>query len=393
MPKIEVLGELYTLPTMQIAITNRGSNQIQPEIIKQMNTAQRSIWVAVAWFTDREIYHVLLRKAQQGVKVRLIALYDDINQEKGVDFDNLSRNGAEVYLTQDGNLLMHHKFCIIDSETVIMGSYNYTVAAQSQRESVIVSKYQTQVVNEFEAEFNDILREYFNKEEECPLFIPDVAIASSWKDKIHAEFKKEYFLNLVEFLKIEKASGQVIYPQGKLIFNAFEHCSFDDTKVVIIGQDPYHKAGQANGLCFSVANGIEVPPSLVNIFKEIQEDLGKPIPKSGNLERWATQGVLLLNATLTVRAGQAASHQNKGWEQFTDAVIQVLNEQKKNLVYMLWGSYAQKKGAIVDTSNNLVLTAKHPSPMAANYGGWFGNKHFSQANAYLKKQGLKEIDW
>ncbi len=223
--------------------------------------------------------------------------------------------------------------------------------------------------------------------------MPDVAIASSWKEKLHAEFEKEYFLNLVEFLKTEKASGQVIYPQGKLIFNAFEHCSFDDTKVVIIGQDPYHGAGQANGLCFSVADGIKVPPSLVNIFKEIQEDLGKPVPKSGNLERWAAQGVLLLNATLTVRAGQAGSHQNKGWEQFTDAVIRVLNEQKKNLVYLLWGSYAQKKGAIVDTSNNLVLTAKHPSPMAANYGGWFGNKHFSQANAYLKSQGLAEIEW
>jgi len=223
--------------------------------------------------------------------------------------------------------------------------------------------------------------------------MPDVAIASSWKEKLHAEFEKEYFLNLVEFLKAEKASGQVIYPQGKLIFNAFEHCSFDDTKVVIIGQDPYHGAGQANGLCFSVADGIKVPPSLVNIFKEIQEDLGKPVPKSGNLERWAAQGVLLLNATLTVRAGQAGSHQNKGWEQFTDAVIRVLNEQKKNLVYLLWGSYAQKKGAIVDTNNNLVLTAKHPSPMAANYGGWFGNKHFSQANAYLKSQGLTEIDW
>jgi uracil-DNA glycosylase len=223
--------------------------------------------------------------------------------------------------------------------------------------------------------------------------MPDVAIASSWKEKLHAEFEKDYFLNLVEFLKAEKASGQVIYPQGKLIFNAFEHCSFDDTKVVIIGQDPYHGAGQANGLCFSVADGIKIPPSLVNIFKEIQEDLGKPVPKSGNLERWAAQGVLLLNATLTVRAGQAGSHQNKGWEQFTDAVIRVLNEQKKNVVYMLWGSYAQKKGAIVDKNNNLVLTAKHPSPMAANYGGWFGNKHFSQANAYLKSKGLTEIDW
>ncbi len=154
---------------MQIAITNRGSNQIQPEIIKQMNNAQRSIWIAVAWFTDREIYNVLIEKLKQGVKVRLIVIYDDINQEKGVDFDTLSKNGAEVYLTQDGNLLMHHKYCIIDSETVIMGSYNYTYEAQKQRESVIVSKHENQIVTEFEAEFNDILKEYFNKKEECPL--------------------------------------------------------------------------------------------------------------------------------------------------------------------------------------------------------------------------------
>jgi uracil-DNA glycosylase len=220
----------------------------------------------------------------------------------------------------------------------------------------------------------------------------NVALAASWKERLKEEFEKEYFVRLTEFVKAEKAA-HTIYPAGKHIFNAFEHCSFEDTKIVIIGQDPYHGEGQANGLCFSVNDGVKIPPSLVNIFKEIQADLGKPIPKSGNLERWASQGVLLLNATLTVRAAQAGSHQNKGWEQFTDSVIRVLNNEKKQLVYMLWGSYAQKKGAIVNTSQNLVLTAKHPSPMAANGGGWFDCKHFSKANAYLAQQGLKEIDW
>lgn len=220
----------------------------------------------------------------------------------------------------------------------------------------------------------------------------NVTIAPSWKEKLRDEFEKDYFNKLTDFVKEEK-STQIIYPPNKLIFSAFEHCSFEDTKVVIIGQDPYHGAGQANGLCFSVSDGIKIPPSLLNIFKEIQTDLGKPIPKSGNLERWASQGVLMLNATLTVRAATAGSHQNKGWEQFTDAVIRVLNNEKQHLVYMLWGSYAQKKGSFVDSKNNLVLTAKHPSPMAANYGGWFGCKHFSQANTYLQNEGLKEIEW
>ncbi len=220
----------------------------------------------------------------------------------------------------------------------------------------------------------------------------EVNIASSWKEKLQAEFEKPYFEQLIDFVKTEKAT-KTIYPEGKLIFNAFEHCSFAQTKVVIIGQDPYHGAGQANGLCFSVRDGVKIPPSLLNIFKEIKTDLGKEIPSSGNLERWASQGVLLLNATLTVRAGEAGSHQNKGWEEFTDAVIQALNQEKKNLVYMLWGSYAQKKGKIVDTTKNLVLTAKHPSPMAANYGGWFDCKHFSKANTYLKEHHLGEIDW
>jgi uracil-DNA glycosylase len=222
--------------------------------------------------------------------------------------------------------------------------------------------------------------------------MPDVAIAPSWKNKLQEEFDKAYFIQLIEFIKAEK-NTHTIYPAGKHIFNAFEKCSFEATKVVIIGQDPYHGEGQANGLSFSVNEGVKTPPSLVNIFKEIQQDLGKPMPPNGNLERWAAQGVLLLNATLTVRAGQAGSHQNKGWEQFTDAVISVLNQEKQHLVYLLWGAYAQKKGAMVDKTNNLVLTAKHPSPMAANYGGWFGCKHFSQANLYLKQQGVEEIDW
>ncbi len=222
--------------------------------------------------------------------------------------------------------------------------------------------------------------------------MPDVAIASSWKEKLQAEFDKEYFVKLIDFIKEEK-STQTIYPTGKYIFHAFDKCSFEATKVVIIGQDPYHGDGQANGLSFSVNEGVKIPPSLVNIFKEIQHDLGNPIPKSGNLERWASQGVLLLNATLTVRAGQAGSHQKKGWEQFTDAVIRVLNQEKQQLVYLLWGAYAQKKGAIVDTSHNLVLKAAHPSPMAANYGGWFGCKHFSQTNDYLTARGLQPIEW
>lgn len=219
-----------------------------------------------------------------------------------------------------------------------------------------------------------------------------VAIAESWRERLSGQFEQPYFHELVAFVKQAYASGPV-YPPGKLIFNAFNHCSFDDTRVVILGQDPYHGAGQANGLAFSVSDGIPQPPSLVNIFKEIKEDLGRPMPRSGNLERWADQGVLLLNATLTVAAGQAGSHQGRGWETFTDRVIQILSEQKSELVFMLWGAYAQKKGAVIDARKHLVLKAKHPSPMAANYGGWFGNRHFSQANAYLQAHGLPEIDW
>ncbi len=220
----------------------------------------------------------------------------------------------------------------------------------------------------------------------------NVSIEASWKERLSGEFEKPYFADLVSFVKQEYAS-QVVYPPGKLIFNAFNKCTFDDTKVVILGQDPYHGAGQAMGLSFSVNDGVASPPSLLNIFKEIRDDLGIQIPPSGNLERWATQGVLLLNATLTVRAGAAGSHQKKGWELFTDAVIKTISDEKKDVVFMLWGRYAQDKGAVIDAQKHKVLKAKHPSPMAANAGGWFGTKHFSQANEYLMSKGLTPIEW
>lgn len=220
----------------------------------------------------------------------------------------------------------------------------------------------------------------------------DVKIESSWKTRLQSEFEKPYFSDLIEFVKTEYASGRV-YPPGKLIFNAFDKCTFDNCRVVILGQDPYHGTGQANGLCFSVNDGIAKPPSLLNIFKEISDDLGKPVPVSGNLERWATQGVLLLNATLTVRAGQAGSHQGRGWETFTDAVIKTVSDEKKGIVFMLWGRYAQEKGRVIATDRHLVLTSKHPSPMSAASGGWFGNKHFSKANNYLIQNGLDPIEW
>lgn len=219
-----------------------------------------------------------------------------------------------------------------------------------------------------------------------------VAIADSWQTRLQSQFDQPYFQSLAEFLRQEYAT-QRIYPPGKLIFNAFNSCSFDDVRVVILGQDPYHGEGQANGLAFSVSDGIPTPPSLLNIFKEIKDDLGKPIPRSGNLQRWANQGVMLLNATLTVRAGQPGSHQGKGWETFTDAVIKLLSDEKKHIVFLLWGAYAQKKGAVIDRQKHLVLKASHPSPMAAQRGGWFGNKHFSQTNAYLVSQGLPVIEW
>lgn len=219
----------------------------------------------------------------------------------------------------------------------------------------------------------------------------DVKIEESWKVILKDEFEKPYFKILTDFVRKEYQT-QTVYPPAKLIFNAFDLCPFDKVKVVIIGQDPYHGPGQAHGLCFSVNDGIDVPPSLVNIYKEIKEDLGIEPPASGNLERWAKQGVLLLNATLTVRARTAGSHQNKGWEEFTDRAIKELSEKRKDVVFMLWGSYAQKKGAIIDTKKHCVLTSVHPSPLSA-YRGFLGCKHFSKANEYLKSKGLAEICW
>ncbi|HMP99404.1 MAG TPA: uracil-DNA glycosylase [Cyclobacteriaceae bacterium] len=219
----------------------------------------------------------------------------------------------------------------------------------------------------------------------------DVKIAASWKSRLNTEFSQDYFIKLIDYVKNEYAT-QTVYPPGKEIFKAFDACTFDDVKVVILGQDPYHGPGQANGLCFSVKEGMRLPPSLQNIFKEIQADLGKPFPPDGNLERWARQGVLLLNATLTVRANTPGSHQNKGWEAFTDAAIKHLSAERDSIVFMLWGAYAQKKGEIIDRSKHLVLTAPHPSPFSADRG-FFGCKHFSKANAYLKAKGLAEIEW
>ena len=219
----------------------------------------------------------------------------------------------------------------------------------------------------------------------------NVRIEESWKQKLTPEFEKDYFIKLTEFVRAEYAS-KTIYPPAKQIFNAFDHCPFDDVKVVIIGQDPYHGPGQAHGLCFSVAEGVPNPPSLQNIFKEIMSDLGKPMPANGDLTRWARQGVLLLNATLTVQAHQAGSHQRKGWEEFTDAAIRLLAEEREHLVFILWGAYAQKKGAFIDRSKHLVLASAHPSPLSA-YNGFFGNKHFSRTNEYLKAHGIAEIEW
>ncbi|MDX9881208.1 MAG: uracil-DNA glycosylase [Prolixibacteraceae bacterium] len=219
----------------------------------------------------------------------------------------------------------------------------------------------------------------------------DVKIEPGWKEQLSEEFEKEYFQKLTAFVR-EEYQKQRIYPPGKLIFNAFDQCPFDRVKVVILGQDPYHGPGQAHGLCFSVNEGIGFPPSLQNIFKEVQLDTGAPIPKSGNLERWARQGVLLLNATLTVRAHQAGSHQRKGWEEFTDAAIRKLAEKKENLVFILWGSYAIKKGELIDPKKHLLLTSVHPSPLSASRG-FFGNKHFSRANEYLQKYGKEPVNW
>jgi uracil-DNA glycosylase len=219
----------------------------------------------------------------------------------------------------------------------------------------------------------------------------DVKIEDSWKVRLNEEFEKEYFIRLSEFVKDEYRT-QTIYPPGSLIFNAFNRCPFDKVKAVIIGQDPYHGPGQAHGLCFSVREGVEFPPSLVNIFKEIESDLGYRPASSGNLERWADQGVLLLNATLTVRAHLAGSHQKKGWEEFTDSAISILNRDRKHLVFFLWGAYAQKKGETIDRNEHLVLESVHPSPLSASRG-FFGNRHFSKCNEYLIQHGISPIDW
>lgn len=219
-----------------------------------------------------------------------------------------------------------------------------------------------------------------------------VTIHESWKQALGALFEQSFFRDLTNFVKQEYAS-HTCYPKGKNIFAAFDYSPFDKTKVVIIGQDPYHGPNQANGLCFSVYEGVPHPPSLTNIFKEIESDLGVPYPKSGNLERWAAQGVLLLNATLTVRAHKAGSHQKQGWETFTDTVIKKLSEERDGLVFLLWGGFAKKKEALIDISKHHVLTSGHPSPLSANKGYWFGNRHFSETNKLLVDMGKKPIDW
>ena len=219
----------------------------------------------------------------------------------------------------------------------------------------------------------------------------DVKIEESWKTQLSSQFEQPYFQQLVQFVRAEYAAG-TCYPPGSLIFNAFHATPFDNVKVVILGQDPYHDEGQAHGLCFSVNDGVAFPPSLQNIFKEIQQETGAPIPSSGNLTRWAHQGVLLLNSMLTVRAHQAGSHQGHGWEQFTDAVISRLNEGREHLVFLLWGSYAIKKGALIDRTRHLALTSAHPSPLSS-YRGFFGNRHFILCNEYLIQHGKQPILW
>ncbi len=220
----------------------------------------------------------------------------------------------------------------------------------------------------------------------------DVALEPSWKQKLSTEFEQPYFAQLANFVRMEYKK-YTCYPRGKDIFSAFDHCPFYQTKVVIIGQDPYHGPNQANGLCFSVRDGIPHPPSLVNIFKEIKVDVGAPYPKSGNLERWAEQGVLLLNATLTVRANTAGSHQNKGWELFTDAVITAISSHLEGVVFLLWGGYAKKKAGLVNRAKHHILSSGHPSPLSANRGLWFGNNHFSKTNDLLGQMGKPLIKW
>lgn len=219
-----------------------------------------------------------------------------------------------------------------------------------------------------------------------------VEIHPSWKKVLQSEFESPYFQSLISFVK-DEYNKTLCFPPGSLIFNAFDKCPFDKVKVVILGQDPYHGLGQANGLCFSVPAGITFPPSLQNIFKEIKSDLNYPIPKSGNLQHWASQGVFLLNATLTVRAHQAGSHQKKGWETFTDRVIQYLSQEKEGIVFLLWGGFARQKVKFINSQKHMVITSGHPSPLSANRGFWFGNKHFSLCNDYLKGRGVTQIQW
>lgn len=225
------------------------------------------------------------------------------------------------------------------------------------------------------------------------LYVPmNVSINKTWLPYLEAEFSKPYFESLAKFVKSEYQHFEC-FPQAHQIFNAFDFCEFENLKVVILGQDPYHGLGQANGMCFSVNAGVKHPPSLVNIFRELEQDLKLPYPICGNLEPWAKQGVLLLNATLTVRSREAGSHQNKGWEQFTDAVISVISEQKQGVVFLLWGNYAKKKSVLIDKKKHTILIAGHPSPLSANRGLWFGNKHFSQTNFLLEQAGRQKIDW
>jgi uracil-DNA glycosylase len=220
----------------------------------------------------------------------------------------------------------------------------------------------------------------------------DVKIEVSWKEILKPEFNKPYFQQIVLHLKTERSQGKIIYPPGGLIFNAFDTTPIDKLKVVILGQDPYHGAGQAHGLCFSVPNGIAPPPSLINIFKELQEDIGMTIPKHGNLTHWAEQGVFLLNASLTVRAGEPMSHSKIGWAEFTDSVIKKISEKKEHVVFILWGKFAQEKKVLIDETKHLVLKSAHPSPLSAS-NGFFGCRHFSKANEYLASQGIDPIDW
>lgn len=219
-----------------------------------------------------------------------------------------------------------------------------------------------------------------------------VDIEESWKALLSEEFEKPYFKNLAKFVKKEYSTEQC-FPPAHQVFAAFDHCPLDELKVVILGQDPYHGPKQANGLSFSVNDGIKMPPSLVNIFREIEEDLGKEVPATGNLERWAKQGVLLLNTTLTVKNFQAGSHQKQGWETFTNEVIRKISQHEDNVVFMLWGSYAKQKAKLINPQQHLILKSGHPSPLSANRGYWFGNKHFSKANDYLKDHGMKGIEW